>query len=637
MPAVWEKADPGLATIYANYLREAPGSSRRVHLALHFTADLAELEELGFTPDWQEDETRASGTVDLARLEELAEHRGVHRMVVGRRPKRMLDISVPQVRANLVWSLAGGVFSGSTGAQAIVGILDTGIDFRHPFFLQSTSPDVTRIKRIWDPGLVPTGAETSPAVGLLAGGSTYGVEYTDVHINRVLQGIAGAMPVRHRDCGAHGTHVASIAAGDGRPAFTSVGVAPRAEIVVVKVADFGTHPTVAGVRVGFDQLFKDAVTYVRNVAGAGVLNKPVAINYSFGSEIGPHDGLTEEEDWLFDTFAAGGSTGRIFVQAAGNSAGSRQHARIDFAAAGSVDIPIDLVDGRTNRREHDRCVWENATRTLYMDVYYPPGASTLSGALDIPADGRGFIAGPALGLAPVSGSFGGRAFNIYHSPENVTLRGGRGTAARNLFEVEIEPFRNRHRVGRYVLRLTASGPLTAHLWLFQAGGHGLLVARPPAVIPAEVHVVDEHLIGDNGGAGNTITVAAYNAETAARPIADFSSRGPLVSYGGAAPAAIAKPDITAPGVAVDAAKSRDIRPVHAGPTIGFGGTSMASPHVTGAVALMLSKNKLLTVAQVRAALAASVRPVVAPVVAPPAAEGGSGRIDVRAAVDATPP
>src|SRR5439155_5929841 len=123
----------------------------------------------------QESANRVRGDVDLADLERLASHDGVQRIVFGSKGRPFLDHSVPNIRANLAWSRTGTTFTGATGAQAFVGVIDTGIDFRHSFFMRSGAPRTTRIRRIWDQGLVPTGSEASPSAPLLSGGpDTYG-------------------------------------------------------------------------------------------------------------------------------------------------------------------------------------------------------------------------------------------------------------------------------------------------------------------------------------------------------------------------------------------------------------------------------------------------------------------------------
>jgi subtilisin family serine protease len=213
---------------------------------------------------------------------------------------------------------------------------------------------------------------------------------------------------------------------------------------------------------------------------------------------------------------------------------------------------------------------------------------------------------------------------MIHSEETTALLAG-GTVTRSNLFFRIKPFMNRHRLGRYKLKLTASGKLTVHLWCWQSD-YGFKIGTVPVNF---VFVEDRNLIGDNAGAANIITVAGYDAHPRASvPIMDMSSRGPLVSYG-PGPAQPAKPDIAAPGLAVDAAKSQDRLPTWPGKTFPLNGTSMSAPHVTGAVALMLSKNPALTAADAARNLRASAR--TAPPTTPE--EAGAGRLDAKAAVD----
>jgi len=95
-------------------------------------------------------------------------------------------------------------------------------------------------------------------------------------------------------------------------------------------------------------------------------------------------------------------------------------------------------------------------------------------------------------------------------------------------------------------------------------------------------------VGSPGSAPKAITAAAA---TKGGTIADFSSGGPT-------PVSLAlKPDVSAPGVSILSSV-----PAHDGSWRFFDGTSMASPHVAGAAAVLLQRHPTWTVAQVKSAL-----------------------------------
>jgi subtilisin family serine protease len=131
-------------------------------------------------------------------------------------------------------------------------------------------------------------------------------------------------------------------------------------------------------------------------------------------------------------------------------------------------------------------------------------------------------------------------------------------------------------------------------------------------------------VGSPGSADAALTVGAVDRDDA---LADFSSRGPRPYDGGL------KPDITAPGVdivAARAAKSRIGTPVGER-YVSLSGTSMATPHVAGAVALLAQRHPDATAGQLKALAMNSAK-------AHPeqtAYQQGAGRVDVAAAIDQT--
>ncbi|MBC6449481.1 S8 family peptidase [Actinokineospora xionganensis] len=128
-------------------------------------------------------------------------------------------------------------------------------------------------------------------------------------------------------------------------------------------------------------------------------------------------------------------------------------------------------------------------------------------------------------------------------------------------------------------------------------------------------------VGSPGSADAALTVGSVERDDA---LSFFSSRGPRVGDGAI------KPDVTAPGSDIVAAQAKEGvigSPVEPG-YVSMSGTSMATPHVAGAAALLAQKNPQWTAAQLKAALTASARPTPQE----PAYAQGSGRIDVPRAL-----
>ncbi|MFJ8885387.1 S8 family serine peptidase [Streptomyces sp. NPDC102402] len=128
-------------------------------------------------------------------------------------------------------------------------------------------------------------------------------------------------------------------------------------------------------------------------------------------------------------------------------------------------------------------------------------------------------------------------------------------------------------------------------------------------------------IGSPGSAASALTIAAVDKEDGR---AGFSSMGPLVRSHGL------KPDLSAPGVDINAAASQSVPGIE-GMYQQMSGTSMATPHVAGAAAVLKQRHPDWSGQRIKNALMSSSKqlPGYTPY------EQGTGRLDVKAAVDTT--
>ncbi|MFI7428724.1 S8 family serine peptidase [Micromonospora sp. NPDC049836] len=128
-------------------------------------------------------------------------------------------------------------------------------------------------------------------------------------------------------------------------------------------------------------------------------------------------------------------------------------------------------------------------------------------------------------------------------------------------------------------------------------------------------------VGSPASADAALAVGAVDRDD---NLADFSSRGPRIGDDGL------KPDLTAPGVEIVAARAAHGR---IGDPVGeryvsLSGTSMATPHVVGAAALLAQQHPGWAAGQLKATLMASAKPHPEQT----AYQQGAGRVDVARAI-----
>lgn len=198
----------------------------------------------------------------------------------------------------------GALDMGYTGQGVIMGVIDGGIDFNHGDF---KNPDgSTRVLKIWNQYEPFDAARTPAKYG-------YGQVWDSTDINNGLATVSG----QYLD---HGCTVTGTAAGNAGENGYHRGVAPGADLVIVS-SNFG----------GSNWLMRvaEAVDYIVSVADS--LGKPCVINASLGSYLGSHDGLDQAA--LYIDSLLNQKPGRIMVAAAGNSgAWPKYHLEYDVTA-----------------------------------------------------------------------------------------------------------------------------------------------------------------------------------------------------------------------------------------------------------------------------------------------------------------
>ncbi len=128
-------------------LREIPGQETTIKTLIRFKKNLDGVDALGGKIGSIIGDI-ATVDIPISSLEALSHLNNIVYVEVSKKLKPKLEISVPQTRANLLREGTPPQWTGVTGKNVIIGIVDSGIDLTHPDFKDETGK--TRILYLWD-------------------------------------------------------------------------------------------------------------------------------------------------------------------------------------------------------------------------------------------------------------------------------------------------------------------------------------------------------------------------------------------------------------------------------------------------------------------------------------------------------
>ncbi len=511
--------------------------------------------------------------IPLDAVDAVAALGGVERIEGAQIQQAEHDLSVPTTNAS-IFRGAGPTFTGLNGAGVIAGNIDTGVDYDHEDF--KNAGGLTRFLKIWD---------QTDAIGPPAAGFGYGSDWTVADINALIS--------RAKDTHGHGSHTLGSMGGDGSqiaagsaPAFTYTGMAPMADLIAVDASVGGGFSNTA---------MLDGINYIFQQATA--FGKPAVANLSIGGSFGPHDGSSTFE------VAVDGLTGvgRAVVFSSGNSRGDQQHAEMN-ATVGGADITMTCLNGAVLNRRFQINGWYNVTETVNVTVITPNG--TIIGPITLGNQNAGYP-----GLPTPNGA-------VYVENGLVTSTNG---SRQIILDVINQNAATQNLTGTWTFRFTAVviGAANGEVDLWRNFQSNTALAANFAIGNNST----EELVNAISTGFNTISVASwaskrtwadcfgnpsvtFNGSVPVGNISPFSSMGPTRDNR-------QKPNLAAPGSVIASVQSKDFAVVC---PAGFSanlpglqhvmsqGTSMAAPHVSGAIALLFQKYGPLSVAQVRTLL-----------------------------------
>lgn len=444
------------------------------------------------------------------------------------RPRRLFFEVLAGKRASCITRLQETNVPALTGEGVLIAVIDSGIDYMHPDF---QNPDgSTRILALWDQTIAPdpSAGRYSPA------GYNLGTLYTQEQINAAIH--ADNAQERFELCSSidssgHGTHVAGIAAGNGRASDGVYrGVAYNASLLIVKLGspDPKSFPSTTQLMQGVDFCVRYALEQ----------NLPLSINLSFGNTYGSHSGTSLLETYL-NTVSDLGKV--CIVVGSGNEGNNGGHAGGRLSSGESDRLEFSVGDYEQSLSLQ---IWKNYWDEIRFSLL-PPNAGAPIAIPDQPGSWR-FHTGSTQILL------------YYGEPSPYSLY--------QEIYIDLLPDNNYIDSGIWALQLTAQEVTEGlyDLWMPAAAARGYATQF--------LTPIPEITLTIPSTAAKVITVGAYDART--NTPASFSGRGFTWNQNQI------KPDIVAPGVDIISC------------AVGGGyetrsGTSMATPFVTGSCALLM--------------------------------------------------
>jgi len=446
------------------------------------------------------------------------------------------------------------VFPGRAGENVIVGIIDSGINWDHPSF-DDPAPDYNHS----NPLGTRLGLCSDPEVN--CNDKLIGV-YDFVEDDPLTEDVVEEN-TKGRDNDGHGSHVASIAAGNkvnltlnGQIDTTVSGVAPRANIIAYRVCHVGDPPASNGggcsesaVLAAIDQAIDDGVD---------------VLNYSIGTTFATNPwGFSSESRAFLNAREAG-----IFVATSAGNTGPN-----DSTIGSPANAPWIVSVG-------------NATHNV---LFGSTVKNMVGGATEAPDDivGASLTSGTGQLVMVHAKDYGFPLCGVGSSESEATCAGNTGAtnpwAGQPVFNGQIvvcdRGDYGRVEKGKNVLLAGAGGYILANTAEFGES----LVADDHCLPAAHVGETDGDVLRawlDSGtGHGGALSgLMLVEKDELGDQVSSSSSRGPV-------PAPVEntlKPNLIAPGTSILAAwmTGSEFRELS--------GTSMASPHVAGSAALLKS-------------------------------------------------